>query len=333
MRELLPDLENWLKAGERVAIATVISTWGSAPRGAGSVMAISEKGNIAGSVSGGCVEGAVIQAAQEVIKSDKPQRLHFGVEDETAWNVGLACGGEIDIFVQPIKKDVFQPLLSRLRTDQESVLTTVISAEGDQLGAQLLADAAGNAIVGDPKLKVNPTDQNGRHAAVVERGVTQLFVNPLHASPTLVAVGGGHIAVALAKIAKIENFRTVVIDPRKAFSTPERFAHVDKLVQAWPKQAFAEVPLTSTTAIASLSHDPKIDDPALIAALKSKAFYIGALGSQRNHERRRKRLLEAGISESELARIHGPIGLEIGAETPEEIALAIMAQVIAAYRS
>jgi xanthine dehydrogenase accessory factor len=146
-------------------------------------------------------------------------------------------------------------------------------------------------------------------------------------------IGGAHISIALAKLANTLGFRSVVIDPRKAFGSPERFAHAERLIQSWPQQAFEQVPLTSNTAVASLSHDPKIDDPALIAALNSDAFYVGALGSTRNAEKRRVRLREAGVSEEQLARLHGPIGLEINAETPEEIALAIMAQVIEAYRS
>ena len=334
MRELLPDLQNWLKAGERVALATVISTWGSSPRPPGSYMAVSESGGLVGSVSGGCVEGAVIQAAQEVIKTQKPQRLHFGVADETAWEVGLACGGEIDIFVQPAEPSLLTALFARLTADEPSVLTTVVGGSAELLGAQVLTDEEGERIAGNKEAL--PADQElaqaYKHAELLSQGDREVFVTRLAASPTLVMIGGGHIAVALAKIARTLNFRSVIIDPRKAFASAERFAHADQLIQTWPQKAFQEFQLNSSTAVASLSHDPKIDDPALLAALHSNAFYIGALGSQRTQAKRRQRLLEAGLSEADLARLHAPIGLEIGAETPEEIALAIMAQVIAAYR-
>jgi len=334
MRELLPDLENWLKAGERVALATVISTWGSAPRPPGSYMAISERGGLAGSVSGGCVEGAVIRVAQEVIKTQRPQRLHFGVADETAWDVGLACGGEIDIFVQPANPPLLATLFTRLKSDRGSLLITVISGSAEQLGAQTLTDEKGTRIAGSNGDLVSNQDLPlaGKHSALLTQGDEEIFVNQLGASPTVVIIGGGHIAVALASIARTLNFRSVVIDPRKTFASAERFAHVDQLIQAWPQQAFQEFQLNSSMAITCLTHDPKIDDPALLAALASDAFYVGALGSQKTQAKRRQRLQEAGVSEASLARLHAPIGLEIGAVTPEEIALAIMAQVIAAFR-
>ena len=331
MRELLPDLENWLNAGEQVALATVISTWGSAPRPAGSAMAISERGGIAGSVSGGCVEGAVIQAAQEVLKSQHPQRLHFGVADETAWNVGLACGGEIDIFVQPIQEKIIQPLLLRLKADKSSILSTVIQGPEKSLGSQQLTDEKGEFLARSNRSI--EFSEVGNQPRIISAQDTEIFVNPLPASPTLVMIGGVHIAIALAEIAHTVDFRTVIVDPRRAFGNAERFPDVDKLIQAWPQSAFQQHPLNSSTAVASLSHDPKIDDPALIAALSSDAFYVGALGSKKTQEKRRLRLLEAGLSAETLAKLHAPIGVEIGAKTPEEIALAIMAQVIAAYRS
>ncbi len=331
MRELLPDLEQWLNKGERVALATVISTWGSAPRPAGSTMAVSESGGLVGSVSGGCVEGAVIQTAKEVLKSGRPQRLHFGVADDVAWGVGLACGGEIDIFVQPVKEKLFKELLPRLKADQGMVLNTVI--KGAELGSQVLTDEAGKVLIGNgagPFL----IKQDGIEPKIIEdKKGEEIFANPLPASPTLIMIGGVHIAIALAKLAHALNFRAVIIDPRKTFATTERFADVDKLIQAWPRAAFEQLPLNRSSAVASLSHDPKIDDPALTAALKSPAFYVGALGSKKTQARRRQRLLDAGMSEDEISRLHAPIGIQIGAETPEEIALAIMAEVIAAYRS
>lgn len=334
MRELLPDLENWLKKGERVALATVISTWGSSPRPAGSYMAVSESGGMVGSVSGGCVEGAVIQAAQQVIKYQKPQRLHFGVADETAWDVGLACGGQIDIFVQLVDRKILDPLLPKLKAEEAMALSTIIQGPENQLGGQVLTDAKGELIVSTANANGVTGSQLSSITPVIKKsGGNEYFINPLPTSPTLIMIGGGHIAVALASLARTTNFRSVVIDPRKTFATNDRFAHADQLVQSWPQRAFEDIRLTSATAVCLLSHDPKIDDPALIAALASPAFYIGALGSSRTNAARVKRMQEAGISEQDLARVHAPIGLEIGAETPEEIALAIMAQVVKAYRS
>lgn len=328
MRELLPDLETWLREGQKVALATVISTWGSAPRPAGSYMAISERGQIAGSVSAGCVEGAVVEASAAVLKSGEPQRLHYGVADETAWDVGLACGGEIDIFLQQADPQVLTPLLARLKNEQRSTLLTTIS--GSRAGTSELRDERGAKLAGET-IAITAAI-NGKPTLVGEHE-NEVFINPLLPSPTLVMIGGVHIAVALAQLARTVEFRTIVVDPRKAFNTPERFAHADQIIQAWPQSAFQSVKLTAATAVASLSHDPKIDDPALIAALTSDAFYVGALGSARTAALRRERLLAAGVSTENLARLHAPIGLEINAKTPEEIALAIMADVIASYRS
>jgi xanthine dehydrogenase accessory factor len=329
MRELLPDLEDWLNKGDRVALATVISTWGSAPRRVGSTMAVNEHGAMVGSVSGGCVEGAVVQAAHEVMKSGKAQRLHFGVTDETAWDVGLACGGELDVFVQRVSQQIFSDLIPKIKSDEPVTIATVI--KGDALGSQLLLNEQGVVIASSDTFTLEATLQPSQ-PETRKMGDREVFVNPVSSQPTLIMVGGVHIAVALAKIARIESFRTIIVDPRKAFGSTLRFTHADALIQEWPAAAFEQVSLTNSTALASLSHDPKIDDPALIDALNSDVFYIGALGSRKTQEKRRARLLRAGITEDQLKRLHAPIGLEIGAETPEEIALAIMAQVIAAYR-
>src|SRR3990170_207133 len=183
MRELLPDLENWLNADERVALATVISTWGSAPRPAGSAMAVSEHGGIVGSVSGGCVEGAVIQAAQEVLKSQRPQRLHFGVADETAWDVGLACGGKIDVFVQPMHDGVIRPLIERLKDDKTSILSTVIMGPEGVIGLQNLADEKGKVLASSDGLIALPELATYPH--IISGNNTEVFVNPLRAPPTL----------------------------------------------------------------------------------------------------------------------------------------------------
>jgi xanthine dehydrogenase accessory factor len=314
MRDLLPELKTWLDQGQPIALATVLSTWGSAPRRAGAVMAVNAEGGVTGSVSGGCVEGAVVEAAQQVLASGEPQRLHFGVANETAWDVGLACGGEIDIYVQPADPVFLQALLPDLEAGKPITLA-----------APLSGPEAGHLQV------VDRTDR--RTPGLESEGETETFYNPLLPPPTLVMVGGVHIAVALAKLAKTLGYQTIVVDPRKVFGSQERFPEVDELVQAYPGPAFEEHPLTAATALASLSHDPKIDDPALKAALDSQAFYIGALGSSGTQQKRLERLRAGGYSEEQLRRIHGPIGLEIGAQNPAEIALAIMAEVVAAYHA
>ncbi len=314
MRDLLPELIDWLDQGHSVALATVLSTWGSAPRRAGAVMAVNAEGGVIGSVSGGCVEGAVVSAAQDVLASGKPQRLHYGVADETAWDVGLACGGDIDIFVQAADAQQLRAILSLLAEGRALTLATLLSGP-----------AAGQLQIAELSDLRTPT--------LEADGDVEIYYNPMLAPPTLVMVGGVHIAVALGKMAKTLGYRTVVVDPRKVFGSQARFPEADELIQAYPGAAFEQYPLDANSALASLSHDPKIDDPAIEAALHSAAFYIGALGSARTQQRRLERLRAAGYNEQQLARIHGPIGLEIGAESPEEIALAIMAEVVAAYRA
>ncbi|MDA1330082.1 MAG: XdhC family protein [Chloroflexi bacterium] len=333
----MPDLETWLAHGEAVALATVVSTWGSAPRPAGSFMAVNAQGQIAGSVSGGCVEGAVVEAAKESLKTGQGRLLHFGVADETAWDVGLACGGNIDIFVQPLVRGAAEAALEAIKAEQDVGIATVIGGNEALLGAQLMSSQEG-PLFNSEQLSGEQLQIAGEAIGRIQGmrretvGDMEWFINHVAPSPTLVMVGGSHIAVALAQIAKTAQFRTVVVDPRRAFGTEARFAEVDSLLQVWPGEAFEQMGLTRSTAMASLSHDPKIDDPALIAALASQAFYVGALGSQRTHAKRLKRLAEKGVSEADLARIHSPIGLEINALTPEEIAVAVMAEVIGAFR-
>jgi xanthine dehydrogenase accessory factor len=341
MRDILPDLNKWIDRDERIALATVIQTWGSSPRGVGAKMALTPDGKITGSVSGGCVEGAVFETGVEVLKSGKPELLHFGVADETAWEVGLACGGQIDVFVEPLDRALFDTWRAELLAERPHAIATVIRGPGRLLGSQVLvsedelaADVQGNGLEAVILEKARSAMAEGRsqrfEIAVEGEDSVELFVEVVSAPPTLVIVGGVHIAIALTSIAKALGYHTVVVDPRRSFGSPERFPHVDQLIQAWPQEAFEQINLTHQTALAMLTHDPKIDDPALRIAFDSPAFYIGALGSQNTQRKRRQRLLDSGCTEDQLSRLHGPIGLDIGAETPEEIALAVMAEVVAA---
>jgi xanthine dehydrogenase accessory factor len=337
MRDILTDVERWLAQGKRIALATVVQTWGSSPRRAGSKMAIASDGQFAGSVSGGCVENAVIEAALDVVGTGQPRLLHFGVADETAWNVGLACGGSIDVFVQRLDGDFFRHLRAAWTADIDSVHAIVIGGATELLGNQLLIQA-NEVVTGDYRNvneivdAANETISRGKSQRIALPDGTEFFLEFISPPPSLIAVGGVHITIALVSLAKTLGYRTIVIDPRTAWGRETRFAHVDQLIQAWISDAFQQVTITRSTAIVMLTHDPKMDDPALKLALSSPAFYVGALGSKTTNAKRRQRLLEDRISESQLSRLHAPIGLDIGAETPEEIALAIMAEVVEAYR-
>ena len=338
MRDILPDLDNWRAVDHKsIALATVIQTWGSSPRRAGAKMALTPDGKITGSVSGGCVEGAVFEAGVEVLKSNTPQLLHFGVADETAWEVGLACGGSIDIFVKPLDTEFFEALRSMLVEERPAVILTVVRGPNELLGREMLLREDGhvtgsvNEYLNEQALSLARESLllgSSRRAKLNED--VEVFIEVILPPPTLIAVGGVHITVALVSLAKTLGYRTVVIDPRSAFGNDERFPNVDQLIQSWPEEAFQQVPLTRSTAVAMLTHDPKLDDPALKIALPSPAFYVGALGSKTTQAKRRQRLLDDGLTEAQLDRLHGPIGLEIGAGTPEEIAMSIMAEIVAA---
>lgn len=330
MRDVLDDIERWRSEGTRVVLATVVATWGSAPRAVGGKMAVAEGRKIAGSVSGGCVENAVAEAAAEVLKTNKPKLLKFGVSDDTAWSVGLACGGAIEVFVEPLGDATYAFVRDALRAERSVAVTTVIG--GPNAGGKLAMGADGRTA-GDLG---NPIDRETRNALTdgrsrrVTLGEDEIFVDVLLPSPRLVLVGGVHIAVALVKLASALGWRTVLVDPREAFGNRARFPDVDEILSEWPDAALAKLALNENTAVAILTHDPKLDDPAVTAALASPAFYVGALGSSRTQEKRRKRLVAAGVSEESLARLHAPIGLDLGGRAPEEIALSVMAQIVAA---
>jgi xanthine dehydrogenase accessory factor len=342
VRDVIKEVESWIAEPSPVAIATVIETWGSAPRGVGAKMALTADGRMVGSVSGGCVEGAVAEAAGEVLLSREPRLLHFGVADETAWDVGLACGGTIDVFVEPLRPDSFNFISDLLNTAEPFAVATVIAGPESILGQKLIVQRGGRvfgkigqsvdgvvAAAARTALALNNSVRQSLTFPEVDDAPVQLFVEIVRPAPLLVVIGGVHIAVALTSIAKTLGYQNVVIDPRRAFGNRERFPDVDQLIQAWPDEAFDKLAITASTAITSLTHDPKIDDPALIRALRSPAFYVGALGSRKTHVARRQRLLDAGLPRETVDRIHGPIGLSIGARSPEEIAVSIAAEIIA----
>ncbi len=339
MRDILSDLMNWQRDGKSIALATVIQTWGSAPRRAGAKMGMASDGHLSGSVSGGCVEAAVFEAGLQSLKTNRPRLLHFGVADETAWEVGLACGGSIEIFVKPVDRNFLQENYSVIESEETAVIITVVRGQDSLLGHELLYRENGH-VFGTLGIEWNEKILELAQEAL-SRGTSgraplseevEIFLDVLRPAPTLILVGGVHIAIALSSLAKTLGYRTILVDPRRAWGNEERFPHVDRLIRAWPDEAFQEIKVTRSTAVAMLTHDPKLDDPALRIALSSPAFYVGALGSRVTQTKRRERLLKSGLSESQLSRLHAPIGLDIGAQTAEEIALAIMAEVVDSHR-
>lgn len=340
MREILAQVEAWRAAGTPVAIATVVEVWGSAPRPLGAKMAVSATGTLAGSVSGGCVEGAVAEEAQAVLASGVAKLVSYGVSDEEAWAVGLSCGGRIDIYVEPLAPpgagDWFEPLARCLHDERLVAQATVLAHNAGEAGARLVLTPTGKLAggLGDTELN-RAAEAKARELWVSFKakrftvGDAELFVEALPPRPKLIVVGAVHTAIPLVTFANTIGFHTVVVDPRTAFATRERFGHADRLLSEWPGEAFATLDLNEATYIALLSHDLKIDLPALRLALASPARYIGALGSKKTHAKRTTALAEEGFTDEQIGRIHAPIGLNLGGRKPEEIAVSIIAEVVA----
>jgi len=330
MRDILSDLERWHAEAAPTVLATVVETWGSAPRPPGGKMAVTADGRIAGSVSGGCVEGAVVEAGRKTLASGKPQLLHYGVSDDTAWSVGLACGGSLDVFVERLDPGFFGAVDAALRNAEAVAVATVIGGLEADLGRKVAVFESGHVEghIDEAALAEARAALAARASRRTRAGEHEIFVDVLLPPPRLVVVGGVHIAVALVTLAKAVGFWTIVVDPREAFGNPKRFPHADEILNDWPDAALERIRPDTSTAIAVLTHDPKLDDPALLRALPGRAFYVGALGSKRTQEKRRSRLAAAGLSETALGRLHAPIGLPLGGRSPEEIALAIMAQIV-----
>jgi xanthine dehydrogenase accessory factor len=295
VRDLAETIERWRARGDRVALATVVATRRSAPRPVGSKLAVSEQGELFGSVSGGCVESEVALVAGEAIADGRPRLLSYGIEDELAWSVGLPCGGEIDVFVEPFVGDL----------PGDGVTLTVL--EGERAGERLSAE-----------IPPGPS-------RVLEVDGLRVFAEVVGPPPRLLIVGAIDTAEELARAAKALGWRTAVLDPRPALATRERLPSPDELDVAWPDELEAD----ADTAVVVLTHEDRLDVPALTKALASDAFYVGAIGSRRTQEKRRERLLEAGVTEEQLERLSGPAGLDLGAHTPGETAVSILAEVLA----
>jgi xanthine dehydrogenase accessory factor len=335
MRDLLSDYERLSATGRPVGRAVVTSVWGSAPRPEGACLLATADGTLAGSVSGGCVESATAMEITEAIARGTPKLVTFGVSDERAWEVGLACGGTIRVFVEPV---IRPEILEAARGTSGEVVATVIEGEG--VGSALVLRDDGAVSGGlPPSLDRTAVLEAARRALAQGTSTTlelagsapgsRIFLEVFPRSPTLVIFGGVHIAAELVPLAKSLGYRTVVADGREAFLSRERFPSADELVLAWPEEAFAKVGLDAATYVCVLSHDPKFDEPALEIALRSPAAYVGAIGSRKTQATRRERLKAAGFTEDELARLRGPIGLDLGGRQPAETALAILAEMTA----
>jgi xanthine dehydrogenase accessory factor len=316
VREILQELDRWRAAGDRIAIATVVATRRSAPRPIGSKLAVSEGGELAGSVSGGCVESEVVEAAREVLAGGEPRLLTFGISDDLALSVGLPCGGEIEVWVSEPAPELLGRLADVAREGRRAVAFTDL----DDGSERLVPD--GDDPVADDLIR-------GGHSKVVELHGRRVFADVFGPPPRLLVYGAVDTADALCAAARGLGWHTIVADARARFATRERLPNAHEVIVAWPDETLAQVQPDHATAVVVLTHDDKFDIPMLVGTLTTDAYYIGALGSRRNQERRRERLLEAGVDESALDRISGPAGLDIGAHTPAETALSMLAEIMA----
>ena len=303
--DILTPTSFWLKEKRRIALATVISTWGSSPRPVGGQMAIDENGEIIGSVSGGCIEGAVISEGIDSIKDGKSRIKDYGISNDMAWEVGLACGGELKVLIQP------------LNLEDEIVYSIVDSIKKRKI-VKLKIDCSNGYRIID-----NTINNQISHFDKLNNE----FIHIIDPKPRLFIIGAVHIAQALVSLANVADYEIVLIDPRDHFATKDRFPNC-KIINEWPDEALSKFHLDSSSHLVTLTHDPKIDDLALIFCMKKNFGYIGSLGSKKTHNKRCERLIEKGFDEIELSKIHAPIGLDIKAKTPAEIATSILAEII-----
>ncbi|HSS35654.1 MAG TPA: XdhC/CoxI family protein [Patescibacteria group bacterium] len=347
MRELLETLTAWQGDGIAVGRAVVVRTFGSAPRPEGAVLLAGPDGLIAGSVSGGCVEGAAYEEVERAQRDGVSRVIRYGISDEQAWDVGLACGGTIDVLVQPaIPTEI---ILASEDIDHGRAIVTPLPADspgpafgphepgaGEPTAVPLIVtdDGALQGSLGEPALDAELVRAGldalaSGTSRTVELGGRSLFVEAFPVRPRLVVVGAVQVAIPLVALARELGYETVVIDGRPAFATRDRFPSVDRLVVGWPDEVADEIGLGPADSVAVLTHDVKFDEPAIVAALQRGCRYVGAVGSRKTQADRRARLLAAGVSQAELDRLRGPIGLDLGGRAPAETALAIMAEIVA----
>ncbi len=339
MEDILGRVRGWMEKGEPVALATIVQVERKAPRGPGAAMAVSARGEIAGSLSGGCVEPALVEAASEVIQRGDSRLVSFGISDDQAFGIGLSCGGTLHVLLERVAREdaTLEALAAAIDAKRAVALATVLPApHPSRAGAKLLAfeDGTHSGSTGDPALDA----ELAREAcAALARGVSErrtvsgvdVFVRSFFPPPVLYVIGAVHPAAELAQAGKLLGFTVVVCDPRSPFATRERIPAADEIVREWPDAVLAKRPLGPRDAVCVLTHDLKFDVPAIRTALGSPVGYVGAMGSRKTHARRVERLREEGVSEKDLGRVFSPIGLDIGAESPAEIALSIVAEIVA----
>lgn len=348
VRDILDALEARWHAGETVGLGTVAATWRSAPRPAGAAMLVASDGTVVGSVSGGCVEGAVYELAQEVVATGTPELQRYGISNDDAFAVGLTCGGILDIFVAPVSQETF-PSLGRvaesIRRDEPVAVATVLSGH-ERLGSRIavwrdrhegsvgsarfddaiIDDARGLLAMGETRIMHYGPDGERRGDEVA------ILVEAFAPRPHMIVFGAIDFARAVARAGVFLGYRVTVCDARPVFATPSRFPEADEVVVEWPNSYLARIETDERTVVCVLTHDPKFDVPVLEIALRKPAAYIGAMGSRRTHEDRLRRLVKAGMTETEIGRLHSPIGLDLGGRTPEETAISIAAEIIAVRR-
>ncbi len=322
MKDVLPTLEQWTGEKLRVATATVVKTERSAPRDAGAVLAVSERGEVAGSVTGGCVEPAVFREAEEVLAGGPPRLKTYGIADDEALEVGLPCGGTVHIFVDALDPVLVAPLAEAIRAEQPVALEVKIS--GQHIGAKRLIRAGDDGAAGELLAR--------GETGLIEEAGEQVFVSSFGPRPSMYVFGAVDHAAAVAELGRFLGYHVTVCDARAKFTTRERFPNVDKLVVDWPDRFLAQAAVDERTAIIVLTHDHKFDVPLLRVALETNAGYIGAMGSQRTTDERERKLREEGVTDEQLSRVHAPIGLRIAARTPEEVAVAIAAELVSVVR-
>lgn len=339
MKDIWNDALRWSQEKESFVMARVVNTWRSAPRKAGATMLIDPEMKVVGSVSGGCIEGAVIEEALQIMENGDTKYLNYGIDDDTAWSVGLACGGKVQVFLEKhwavaqneAAKKVWQHLKQAIENKKSVVTLTHVEQPH---AVPMLVYENGETIAAwenfDETLKTEALAAlQSQTNKTLRWHEGKIFFHTFPAPDQLIIVGAGHITIPLVQFAQQMGFETFVIDPRQVFATPERFVVAPhKIIPQWPQDALADWEFHQNTYAVFLTHDPKIDDPGMHILLKQPIRYIGALGSRKTHAKRVARLQEEGMSEAEINRIKAPIGLDIGAESPDEIALSILAEII-----
>jgi xanthine dehydrogenase accessory factor len=347
MREVLAEIEAWRKEGKPVAIATNVKKDGSSLRPLGAKMAMTTTQEIAGSVTGGCIEGAVYEEAQDVIKNGAPKLLHYGiVSEDMPWEIGLTCGSSLEVFIETLDSPAWQMIYPALKSclEQNQLVAVATVIDGPGLGNKLMLWPNGRTFgsLGNTMLDGQTCKWMQKQITTQEIGWTTFNVSAHHVAQVdvfvdifapvsrMVVIGAVHIAIPLVTLAKALGYHTIVIDPREAFATHERFPQVDELVIDWPSDALERLHPDEGTYIAVLSHDEKLDNPALAVALKSPARYVGVLGTRKKIPQRFAALRELGVTDEQLDKLRAPIGMNLGAVLPDEIALSILAEMVTA---